>query len=56
MRKYICAILLFVVAALAITAYGEAQDLQIGIAAGDIITFGTYEQDNDLSNGREPIE
>ena len=23
---------------------------------GDIITFGTYEQDNDLSNGSEPIE
>jgi len=23
---------------------------------GDIITMGTYEQDNDLSNGKEPIE
>lgn len=23
---------------------------------GDIITFGTYEQDNDLTNGSEPIE
>ncbi len=23
---------------------------------GDIITFGSYEQDNDLSNGKEPIE
>lgn len=25
-------------------------------AAGDIITFGTYEQDNDLENGAEPIQ
>lgn len=25
-------------------------------AAGDIITFGTYEQDNDLENGTEPIQ
>ena len=24
--------------------------------AGDIITFGTYEQDNDSSNGAEPVE
>lgn len=24
--------------------------------AGDVIKFGTYEQDNDLSNGAEPIE
>ncbi|MBP3696995.1 MAG: hypothetical protein J6J45_05560, partial [Clostridia bacterium] len=23
---------------------------------GDYITFGSYEQDNDLSNGKEPIE
>ena len=26
------------------------------IAAGDIVTFGRYEQDNDLSDGQEPIE
>ena len=25
-------------------------------AVGDIITFGSYEQDNDLANGKEPIE
>lgn len=25
-------------------------------AVGDTITFGNYEQDNDLSNGKEPIE
>lgn len=26
------------------------------VAAGDTVTFGHYEQDNDLSNGSEPIE
>lgn len=26
------------------------------ITVGDIITFGHYEQDNDLNNGEEPIE
>ena len=25
-------------------------------APGDIVTFGAYEQDNDASNGKEPIE
>ena len=28
----------------------------ISLSAGDIITFGHYEQDNDKSNGQEPIE
>lgn len=27
-----------------------------GIVAGDYVTFGSYEQDSDLSNGKEPIE
>ena len=27
-----------------------------GVAAGDTILFGTYEQDNDPDNGPEPIE
>ncbi len=27
-----------------------------GIKAGDYVTFGSYEQDADLSNGKEPIE
>ena len=26
------------------------------LAAGDVITFGTYEQDNDRNNGPEPVE
>lgn len=27
-----------------------------GIAIGDYVTFGSYEQDNNLTNGQEPIE
>ncbi|MGN1083569.1 MAG: DUF6273 domain-containing protein [Lachnospiraceae bacterium] len=27
-----------------------------GIVAGDYVAFGNYEQDNDFSNGKEPIE
>ncbi len=26
------------------------------VKSGDVITFGSYEQDNDLENGAEPIE
>ncbi len=26
------------------------------MAVGDIVTFGHYEQDNDTTNGKEPIE
>ena len=25
-------------------------------AAGDTVVFGSYEQDNDLTNGKEPLE
>ena len=25
-------------------------------AAGDTVVFGSYEQDNDLTNGQEPLE
>ena len=28
----------------------------IGVSVGDYITFGTYEQDNNMNNGKEPIE
>ncbi len=34
--------------------YFENED--IAVKVGDIITFGSYEQDNDLENGPEPIE
>lgn len=42
-----------------VTATTQAQPTAAGIAhaaAGEIITFGTYEQDNNPDNGTEPIE
>ncbi len=33
-----------------------AENSKTVYAAGDIITFGHYEQDNNLNNGKEPIE
>ena len=43
-----------------ITAAGMAQaeirDSYVDIQVGDIIEFGSYEQDNDSSNGSEPIK
>ena len=43
-----------------ITAAGMAQaeirDSYVDVQVGDIIEFGSYEQDNDSSNGPEPIE
>ena len=33
-----------------------AEEVNLKYSAGDIITFGSYEQDNDTSNGAEPIE
>ena len=38
-------------------AEDDAEDAAVNdYAAGQILTFGQYEQDNDLSNGPEPIE
>ncbi len=34
----------------------ENTDKKKAAVIGDIITFGTYEQDNNISNGKEPIE
>ena len=43
-----------------ITAAGMAQaeirDSYVDVQVGDIIEFGSYEQDNDSSNGSEPIK
>ena len=35
-------------------AFGEPDET--GCAVGSIFIFGTYEQDNDTTNGKEPIE
>ena len=37
-------------------AQAEIRDSYVDVQVGDIIEFGSYEQDNDLSNGPEPIE
>ena len=37
-------------------AEGETLPFADGIKVGDIVTFGSYEQDGRLSNGSEPIE
>ena len=39
-----------------VKAAAEGSTASSGPAIGDIITFGRYEQDNDLSNGAEAIE
>jgi hypothetical protein len=33
----------------------ETTSSEFDLSAGDFITFGSYEQDNDLTNGQEPI-
>lgn len=50
MRRIYLSVLLFLFLMVAASAV-SAQ-----VTVGDIISFGTYEQDNDLSNGPEPIE
>ena len=34
----------------------DLEPISFGVNIGDCCTFGNYEQDNDLSNGKEPIE
>ncbi len=36
--------------------YSGAKSLSSDVKVGDVIRFGVYEQDNDTSNGMEPIE
>ena len=50
MRKYMFIIMLLILPLLA----GCSSTKKVSV--GDIITFGTYEQDNQRSNGQEPIE
>ena len=43
------------------SAYSEPKSIKIptgssAISVGDIVTFGSYEQDNSKTNGKEPIE
>lgn len=43
-------------AALMLTACFASAEESTGIQVGDYITFGVYEQDNNLENGKEPLE
>ncbi len=53
-RWLICLLALFLAAGLCL---GSAEETaETGYSVGDIIMFGTYEQDNDPDNGCEPIE
>lgn len=65
LKALLCAFVLLAAAVLGGCSTGSAQSVAplidfIGsdksLAAGDYVTFGHYEQDNDLSNGAEPIE
>ena len=65
LKALLCAFVLLAAAVLGGCSTGSAQSADplidfIGsdksLAAEDYVTFGHYEQDNDLSNGAEPIE
>lgn len=65
LKALLCAFVLLAAAVLGSCSTGSAQSVAplidfIGsgesLAAGDYVTFGHYEQDNDLSNGAELIE
>lgn len=56
MKRAITLLLFWVILGLTVMAFGEGQGSQPGVAAGDIISFGHYEQDNNPDNGPEPIE
>lgn len=49
------AILIFVFAIMPAQAKSEYRAAFTGLNEGDTFTFGHYEQDNDLNNGKEPI-
>ncbi len=56
MRKWIALILVILAAAWLTPCLAESGTDPAAIAVGDVVVFGRYEQDNDLSNGQEPIE
>ncbi len=56
MKKVVAVLLFVMIMCVSLMALGEEQALSQNVAAGDVITFGHYEQDNDLDNGPEAIE
>ncbi len=53
LSKFLYRITFIVVVAL---SFVFSNNTAYAASIGDVITFGEYEQDNDLSNGKEPIE
>ena len=59
MMKSLISIILCIALCLSISVFSAAAqevDLSAFETVGEIVYFGQYEQDNDLSNGKEPIE
>ena len=53
MRKILALVLIMT---LLLSGIAFAEGGEISYEVGSVFTFGAYEQDNDLSNGKEPIE
>ena len=51
MKKMIAVLLLMMLACSSVSAFAEQE-----VTVGDIVFFGSYEIDNNLDNGREPID
>ena len=56
MKKWSVLSALFLVVLCLLVCHAESTIDPESIAVGDVITFGSYEQDNNLDNGPEPIE
>ena len=56
MKKRAGILLFMMILCFAVIAVSDGRSLPQDVAAGDVITFGHYEQDNDLDNGPEPVD
>ena len=58
MMKFLISMILCIALCLSFSvfSYAEENDLSAFETVGETVFFGHYEQDNDLSNGKEPIE
>ncbi len=56
MKKRFLLLALAFVLALALSACDKTEKMLKEANAGDVVTLGTYEQDNDEANGKEPLE
>lgn len=56
MKKWLVLVALLIAAFCLTACHAENTIIPAAIEAGDYVTFGAYEQDNNLDNGPEPIE